>query len=720
MKTAQVTVFVLLGIVMLSIFGFLFYVKLKTITAPIEKDREKILDELIDRTSLKYYVTQCLEQATVDGLQLVGLQGGVLYDYQVAGGKHITNLEEEAIPLVNFTEVATSKGNLTKISVNVSYGIKAQPDSLPPPDYPYVGSLIENPWTNWLFVKNIITPIYTRAGLPYLCETGGPNVFNIKGALNSCEVYSIKRESIQYYLTIYINNKTQECFNISMLSEKTGYNISIGNISSTVTMGENDIFVNLKYPIVMSKEGKPPVIKELDFVNTQNVRLKKINELAYHLIKNPVKNSNSLANHKNIFFDLLKDDPNDCNKGFSCLYLGFERNMAESACKERIISGACVGDDPCCSINTHYRYSHILTITDSESLLRGLPYVFQFAIENRRPALDFIDMNVNSSYNYYWYLNNVYGKNLTKVYNKSVQPAPSTDTTNYSIIVDVGQMIEIFPHGLDPDTHEENLIYHYSGKNIITGVNFFDLESSDYYMTGFSSSALHKIRKDANRTASKADIGSYLLNISVFDSEGLVDWQSVMLKVRCINDPYSQNDCCDNNYDYTGGARCGMCQRCGAGTLNDPNFECTVTDVIGDCPTCYKCDSLSPSSCSRQDDGQNLGESCFGDNYCCNGNCNSEAAPSAGTLDYKCRKLEKKCYGTSYEYEIDPGLAGTTCDSNNCFACDNSGSCSIPLCNECEKCIGSGNCRYDLNKLGDPCNSGAGICKRVGNRAMCS
>ena len=95
----------------------------------------------------------------------------------------------------------------------------------------------------------------------------------------------------------------------------------------------------------------------------------------------------------------------------------------------RKITNVCK-NNPLCTLGKHYtshhNYTDIVIIQDNKSLIDGKPYVFQFAVENRPPALDRI-----------------------------FEPLQNIDPNRYDIVVVENNTITIRPFGYDPD--EDNV-----------------------------------------------------------------------------------------------------------------------------------------------------------------------------------------------------------------------------------------------------------------------
>jgi len=344
-KRGQVTVFIILGFIVVISMGLLFAANITPISAPVLYD-----------TKVKEYVTGCLEQYTNDGLELIGRQGGKLI---------------------------SDENDLSYEGYKVAYGIKKS-DSREE-HYPYRGALIRN--SDELKFKNYFGNYVTGfddhlSFLTPLCnwKEDSPNYFNIEGAKKTCETYG-REDTIQDYLTRYLKEKMDNCDVANAFPE---YNIKEEEVNIKVIIGEDDLIINVEYPIEASKgETKK---KLLDFSINPKVRLKKIHELASHLIG--WEDSEGLGilprgDVTNLFFDIIRDAGSldlGCRKvdkieKVSCLYPGMEIIKVYNVC-------------PSCSGN---KFDDILNITDKNSIINGKPFTFLFAIENRRPALDYIE-----------------------------------------------------------------------------------------------------------------------------------------------------------------------------------------------------------------------------------------------------------------------------------------------------------------------------------------
>ena len=534
-KKSQITIFIVLGIVVLIIFGLVNFVSNQSPDAVMEKKINKIYDDFLSSSNIMRLANDCLDRTANEALLLVGLQGGRIYDYQINDGYHISSFYE-VIPY-NY-----SARNASGEIYNVSYGIKAPNSTLNhgPLEYPYNGSLVRDVYNppiseafNEINIENFQPVIFANVSdsskssiLPDLCNFLGPNDMQpIQGhrTILSCETASEKNKSIQQYIKSYIKERVVGCINF-IITKTPQYNISTGNHSIESLIGDDDLFVSLNYPIQISLKNKPLVTKYLEFNIRPKIRIKLLHEIAAHLLGFSPSDHKTYSESNNIFFDITKDDPYNCFSGSApCIIPGI--NISK-------LPDYCLNNNHCNFNDKHYNYSDIIIIEDNKSIINGNPYRFIFAIENRRPALDLIDESVNQTAYYYWYLNATYAKNLTKTYSKISGYPPCSDC---SILISSADKLEIFPLGIDPD--EDNLTYRYKVINSPTGLVDSDFESSNYYTGGVPGRKLisgfvsdYNISKDADLNAA-GSVGDHLIIVNVSDNEGLYDYQNITIRV---------------------------------------------------------------------------------------------------------------------------------------------------------------------------------------------
>ena len=336
-KRSQITVFMIIGIVILAIFGFLFFSSGQQTEENLEK-RIDIAEEKIRETNiLRQYVTLCLKNSLQEGLILAGKQGGMIEAPQ---------------------EYAEFEG------YKVGYGIRKQeptPELPGPPEYP----CINKPGTpsyqcgaqNHIMNPKKPYPFGKRA-LPYLCDPEGPNAAYLKIFPFPCPIGTYGRGSLQEQLNLFVETQLPRCVNLTPIAQVTGLNITSAEPNVSVVWGEEDVVAKAAYPLNISLEGYGSM-RFFDFQVTLPVRMKKIFGLADYIAKNEIYDIEFVS--QSDFTDY---------RYFMKQILPFMK-----------VSEYC----PLCAEGEH---SSIIEINDSVSVIEGKPFVFRFAIENRIPALD--------------------------------------------------------------------------------------------------------------------------------------------------------------------------------------------------------------------------------------------------------------------------------------------------------------------------------------------
>jgi len=444
MKNSQITVFIILGLVVFGLFAFMYKISHSAATEGVEDAADLVYKDFLDKTALREYIQTCLDNSAKEGLILAGLQGGNIYDYQVKGTYPSWALYVEGQDYLDFNFSLYEKN----YSIKLRYWLTKPelfPDCEPTyyhcitPTYPYNGSLVEIPATkvkNSFGLASVKNSKETDKKIVPLCDERGANWANIPNASWSCELYDPGSEyNTQSFLQKFTANKTASCLNFSYFTGKN-YLISFGGIESEVLIGEEDVMFALKYAVNVSLKGNPPITKFSVFYSNQNVKLKKIYELAHHII---------LEDVKNIFFNMTNlDDLNFYLSNACSDFIAGTRSSNKAPCfNESIFTNISIFKDICpdCKEGNH---SYIVRIEDNTSRINGNPYIFQFAVENRIPALDLIDESVNNTFKYYTYLNNTFGKTPLQAY------GPENLNSN----IRAQNRVEIYPWAIDPDEEE--------------------------------------------------------------------------------------------------------------------------------------------------------------------------------------------------------------------------------------------------------------------------
>ncbi len=522
-KKAQVTLFIILAILIVIGIGTYIFLSRQTTGINLLSRAAMQANALAKSDAVKLYVETCLEEATKEAVLTIGRQGGYIYDYQSDAGVAFLAPEGELCMLGGFLPpencqlgsyiIQMERTDGSGIIDNVSFMIKNNSD-MPIPFYPYPGYLHATDLVD-TFGKVVGG---TVMGSPLaLCNTKGANSRLQKGAEQSCfGSYSSKGISVQSLLEGYISEKVMECADFSGLTFSQGMTIIADKATTDVIFGETGITANIHYSMEIQFESNQAVATIADYsYRMDNLRFKQIYELAYYLVK---------ADTSSIFFDKSSEGDlmslTNCidpllgwpYKTF-CLKDGMSLSIIEDPCKDR------------CSVN---RYADIIQITDQNSIINGEPYIFQFAVGNRRPALDSITYTPDASTPIYAYLVNNYGID-TSVYKKRTLVTKSE--LGYDIILAKQDLLEIYPRGVDPD--EEALKYRYSK---------YEGEPTDLHKMLEDSAIYQTTNRDASISVDSLVAGDHVVGVVITDGEGLSDFHNIRIMV-CETDPSSSYYC---------------------------------------------------------------------------------------------------------------------------------------------------------------------------------
>lgn len=517
---AQITVFIIIGLLIVSVFGILIYFMNSIQKSQMQISLEAAGSMLSEGGKYHRYVSSCMEQATREGIELVGMQGGAIYDYQANGSRQYLGP-----PSYDYGEhVLPYEPDIVLAPVyNVSYAIRKPQFILPNhpdvPFYPYgMTLLVENPKTLDSAFVNMFGNFPRNPFIP-LCDWHGENKRSLSEAV-ACERYDSSNpadhNSVQEYLESFIENRSVECLDFTNLPELSQLDVVIDDITANVTFGNDDIETSIVLPIRIRVSGLDSEIVLKYFNFKHHVRLKKIHELISHIIQKDVND---------IFFSMTKDvgTLNDCTEpdGGNALCLKPGMQVTKK-------TNVCLGKGSC---NSDTEYDDVLVVTDDYSLLDGVPYQFQVAIENRIPALDYIRKQAG--------------------------------TGDYDFVVQSGDTIHIAPMGYDPDEDQHNHLgimsglYHFRGWNqnqrdiwddftcdlalhpdLISDPNC--IISSQVLLGKWTSSPEYTTGPNQGRnvsyttvptSVSNEDLGVHTLIIEVCDEGGLCDNQPVSIIV---------------------------------------------------------------------------------------------------------------------------------------------------------------------------------------------
>jgi hypothetical protein len=468
---AQLTLFMLIGIVVTAAAFLVFYAAQQQTKDQLGDKADDMIQQLLKTTAMEEYVTLCLKEAGGKGLNLLGMQGGVIYKSQ-NGSTSDTFRQyppgEFYIPW-NIDRYDLNGNIAATEEYYVNYGIK-KPDlsagsvrNPPVPSYPYLGNIAEQ---NILrlserhYAKNLF---YNTKPL---CEPNGPNMV-ITGVIIPCESGFYGSDSIQEELRDYVVKGLKQCVDFESFAEVIGYNLTEGDVKANVTFGETNVIFDVDYPIIFNFKNRR-ISKTLRFRTEIPVRIKRVYEYMNYLLE---------KEGSDLFFNIAEDYENITKWKKSYWLPGFSFAIFKDAC-------------PSCENTFGAEYDDIIMVQDEQSRIGGEPFRLYAAIENRNPVLEQI-----------------------------LQPNPMPD--KYDIVVVENMSINISPTGYDPD--DDELIYTYHGWRADEGSNEWE-QSQSYLDTG----------REAVIGTTREDIGAHNVTVNVSDPEGLFDYQIVRIFVNDV------------------------------------------------------------------------------------------------------------------------------------------------------------------------------------------
>jgi hypothetical protein len=356
-KTAQVTVFVILGLVLLIVALLLIFLRQKL--KPANIDLNKILDEL-ESGKIKNHITSCMNDVALEGLSKLGANGGVIYNFE--GGKIPFNASLLGENFLNYTAsdvpYFVAYGLRKNIVCNkINYTIRGYP-------YPDIKlSALNAIYNSNCFFESSFSAydgFYGQSTLPKLCYIGRDS--GCTGFAKGSEIGL----TMQKQLEDYISGKLPLCVNFNEFTEKMSADITIESAPHIeVNIHDQDVLVVAFYPVKITFEKQEPVTRLINYQATLDIRLERLYNFLYSLLS---------ANSNNPDFNLEKE----------FITSPFWRNSLDI---KKI-------NNPCAACSLPLSNDYLLEIVDRESLINGKPFIFRTAIEHRRPALDFIE-NLN-------------------------------------------------------------------------------------------------------------------------------------------------------------------------------------------------------------------------------------------------------------------------------------------------------------------------------------
>lgn len=603
--------FIIIGIVMVIIFGLIFYMIRADANSGTNPDIPRVINTKVDFESIEGYIESCLEDVSKEAIVTVGYQGGNLWDYQVDGGIYF----DESIAVNYTSEYNAEKYNLTLAmwdETNMGYSDIVRNVKIAYP--PLKGTF---PYGLNRFGRQ---PTY--ANFPKLCMTEGTH--GGASLQSSCESFD-PYQSIQALVQEYIANRTPGCLDFEPYRIEKGYNVTIGEPNVSVIMGEKSVQVKLEMPVhawILEEEDVPVETRMTEFHVELPVRLRQIHELAWHTLEHDAKN---------IFLNLHTINNRSI---MNC-------RIYNGTTGDRTDTGSCLKEGMSVRFEKNDTHGFII-IEDNKSLLMShRPYQFVIAIGNRKPHLDKISYH-NYSDAYENYLSGWYRTTPENLYAHTTR-YPLDE--GFDVIVDVGEYLTIIPFAIDPDEDADSYqrtvmdeAYSYSSATLD------HVFSSTHHFTG---TPYKWGSKDVKYATDLEDIGDHTVRVTATDTSGASNSKTFKVEIRCVdqnigtdlNAPYSldtdeYNDCCDEagGYDLikTKAHSCGLCKRCNNDGVCE-FYSANMTIHEQECGACNYCNATT-QGCEVNDD---YDSACPAPTpQCCRGGCVEEQEITDPGIDW--------------------------------------------------------------------------------------
>lgn len=247
-KKAQVTVYLILGLVLVMSFLIIIYLVGSATTEKLGDEERRVLTAALEASAVNYYAQICLDNALEEGLILMGRQGGVIYTDQ--GGITTKDTNEYSVQGDDLVKYGVKKGNILVPNYPCPDLTSTEPDYC---RYPQSGTV-------YLF------------GVKTLPALEG-DLFSIQGQLQH-----------------FIENYVQDCVNELVSNGTFGVEIEpADNINSTtVVFSEKATLVKMEYPLKVRVGGREPIVQYLHWTARADVRFKVIWEMVNDFLNDDV------------------------------------------------------------------------------------------------------------------------------------------------------------------------------------------------------------------------------------------------------------------------------------------------------------------------------------------------------------------------------------------------------------------------------------------------
>lgn len=370
----QLTIFVLLGIVLLAILIILLLVRQHLTRNQSGNDDE--LTQRFNEEAIEEYVYACIDFTAEEAFQKIGRRGGLLFTSE--GGLHQSvstpRRLEASVTLPGAGQETISFGLMDESGYAYVHPSGVRPKL---PHYPFYQKEIAdlpglitggNPHFNGAF---------GRYALPRLCDPDGPNRLDEENTNFQCDNTIVgsprytHAPTIQESLAAYLRNGITDCVDPAMLSQQLGATVQLidpAAVNVSVLFTDQQTMVELTLPLRFS--GDQSTLSLLTFQRAYPVRLHRIFSYLHHFLHKASRDP---------FFQLRELTQED----YSSIQ-GYDRFVTMIT--------------PLPPANAEGRSDLLLlAIDDPASSVKGKTYLVETLIQNRRPILSHVEDFIISS-----------------------------------------------------------------------------------------------------------------------------------------------------------------------------------------------------------------------------------------------------------------------------------------------------------------------------------
>lgn len=241
---AQTTIFIVMGLVIIMVFGLVFFLSQQINDYATEKRAEQVIQGFFDATAFRQSITSCLSLSTVESIDLISRQGGFIFSYQPS------SMLPQPIPMTEFD------------GFNISYALLEQNNPFSPcteePCYYNHNKkgYLFGTQPNLLHRSNAIPPLY-------------------KEYTPGFSFYFDYSYSFQEQLEKLIYNITMRCTNVSYYTNTYDVDITFSEPKINVTIGKDDVQVLMDFPFNVNMTDKI-ITRNYQFFTQSDIRLRRL------------------------------------------------------------------------------------------------------------------------------------------------------------------------------------------------------------------------------------------------------------------------------------------------------------------------------------------------------------------------------------------------------------------------------------------------------------